>query len=240
MTAINPFRAANTSEKKASFPVRKFASRFEQNEVIICGIIENDALVYDPRFGKEVLSIVLLVTRRSGVNDRIPVGIPFELASMCNLSLTAGAHLMVCGQIRTFFDDDGMPKTEVFATLASHISSSAIASNTVRITGKISKPPAYYVTPFGREVTSVVMHVPYSDAEYRGAASIPVIFWGSTARMLQNYKAHEVVSVCGRFQSRDYEKLLPDGTSEKRTTFEVSAYHFTPIERDLINNRGIF
>ena len=147
---------------------------------------------------------------------------------------------MVSGQIRTHFDDAGHLKTEVFASVAAHTTSVATNSNIVRITGEIAKQPIYNVTPFGREITSAVLRVPYSDNGYRGVAQIPVIFWGSLAKILENYRADEIISVYGRFQSREYDKAVDADKFEKKTAFEVSTHHFTPIERNLLNNRGIF
>lgn len=240
MNSINPLRSGNVAENKSAFPIRYFAARFEQNEVTVCGTIEDDAVVYEPRFGCEVLSLILLVPRLSGVLDRIPVCISFQMASLCGLSLRKGANLMVYGQIRTHFDEEGHMKTEVFASMAVHATSVVPNSNAVRITGEIAKQPVYNVTPFGREITSTVLRVPYSDNSYRGVAQIPVIFWGKLAKVLENYRVNETISVYGRFQSREYDKAVGDGLLEKKTTFEVSTHHFTPIERNLINNRGIF
>lgn len=240
MNSINTLRSGNVAENQSAFPVRRFVARFEQNEVTVCGTIENDAVVYEPRFGSEVLSLTLLVPRLSGVLDRVPVCISFQTANLCGLSLRAGANLVVSGQIRTHFGEDGHLKTEVFASLAVHTTSVAPNSNTVRITGEIAKQPIYNVTPFGREITSTVLRVPYSDNGYRGVAQIPVIFWGRLAKLLENYHVDETISVFGRFQSREYEKALGDGLVEKKTAFEISTHHFTPVERNLINNRGIF
>lgn len=237
---IDPLRSETATENKASFSGQKFAARFEQNEVTLCGEIEDDAVVYEPRFGQEVLSFFLLVPRLSGTLDRVPCCISFNTASLCSLSLRKGENLMLAGQIRTHFDEEGRMRTEVFASVAVHTTSITKNANSVRITGEIAKQPMYNVTPFGREITSTVLRVPYSDGGYRGVAQIPVIFWGSLAKALQHYRVNETISVCGRFQSREYEKVWADGTSETKTAFEVSTHHFTPIERNLINNRGIF
>lgn len=230
----------NPAEGRPHFRVRKtFSDGFEQNEVTLCGTIEEDAVVYEHAFGKELLSFTLLVQRLSGVLDRVPVCIPFRVASLCQLSLHKGETLMVSGQIRTSFDEDGHLKTEVFPTVAAH-TSGASSINTVRITGEISKAPVYNITPFGREITTAMLCVPYSDERYRGVAQIPVIFWGRQARQMEQYKPNEIISVFGRFQSREYEKVIDEGAVEYKTAFEISTMRFSPIERRLINNRGIF
>lgn len=147
---------------------------------------------------------------------------------------------MVSGQIRTHFDETGHMRTEVFASVASHTSTVASNHNMVRLTGEIANQPVYNVTPFGREITSTILRVPYSDNGYRGVAQIPVIFWGKLAKTIESYRVDEAISIFGRFQSRDYEKRLENDVVEKKTTFEISTHHFTPIERNFINNRGIF
>lgn len=55
-----------------------------------------------------------------------------------------------------------------------------------------------------------------------GKHFIPAIAWRKTAEMISGMKKWDEISFLGRFQSRDYEKQLEDGTREVRTAYEVS------------------
>lgn len=234
-------RSNNPAANKTMFTIREnFSSSFEQNEVSVCGTVESVSQYTETLFEKETVSMVLLVPRLSGNVDRVPVCIPVSLIHAFKLSLNLGDALMVNGQVRTRYDDSGHSVMQVFATFAANTFAVLPNKNAVRLTGEIAKQPVYRVTPFGREITDTVLRVPYSDGSYRGAAYVPIMFWGKTAKIMDTYRVNETISVCGRFQSREYDKLQPDGNVVQKTTFEVSVHHFTPIERNLLNNRGLF
>lgn len=231
----------NPAANKTIFNVRSnFTPRFEQNEVSVSGRVESYKVNEDLCFGKRVILAVLLVPRLSGTMDRVPVCIPVDTADWFNVILRPGTPVTVSGQLRTRFDRDGHQYTEVFASFVANTATVAKNGNHVRLTGELVKQPAYRVTPFGREIADTILRVPYSDDETSGVAYIPVVFWGRLAKTMENYGQKETISICGRFQSREYDKMIEDGVYEKKTTFEVSVHHFTPIERNLINNRGIF
>lgn len=234
-------RSNNPAANKPISNVREnFTPRFEQNEVSMCGTVESWSANGDTSFGKEVLSVMLRVPRLSGTVDRVPVCIPNETADLFKITLRPGDPLMVSGQVRTHFDSEGHQHTEVFAYMAANTAIVKNNTNCVRLTGEIAKQPVYRVTPFGRQITDLILRVPYSDPTYRGVAHVPVVFWGNLAKVMETYRVKETISIFGRFQSREYEKLTNSGDLEHKTAFEVSVHHFTPIERNLINNRGIF
>ena len=60
------------------------------------------------------------------------------------------------------------------------------------------------------------------NRQYRRADYLPCIFWGKTAQITAGLPVGTRLSVTGRLQSREYVKMLENG-SEKRTAFEVSA-----------------
>lgn len=82
------------------------------------------------------------------------------------------------------------------------------------------KAPTFRVTPNGREICDVMIVVnrPTGRSSY-----IPCIAWGSDARTVRNIPVGEMIELHGRFQSRDYEKRMEDGTVELRTAYEISA-----------------
>ena len=96
--------------------------------------------------------------------------------------------------------------------------------NQVQLTGALCKPPSYRTTPFGREIADLMLAV---NRSYGKSDYIPCITWGRTARFASHLKVGDKVTLLGRFQSRAYQKQLPDGTVIGKTAYEVSVGRLT-------------
>ena len=92
--------------------------------------------------------------------------------------------------------------------------------NFVFLEGFLCKAPVYRVTPFGREITDMLLAV---NRSFKKSDYIPVIAWGKNARFAKNLQVGQKMRIEGRFQSREYEKSLPSGEKIARTAYEVSA-----------------
>ena len=92
-------------------------------------------------------------------------------------------------------------------------------TNEVVLVGYICKKPIYRQTPFGREISDLLLAV---NRAYNKSDYIPCIAWGRNARFCQNLEVGSQVKIVGRIQSRTYEKKYEDGTSETRVAYEVS------------------
>ena len=97
--------------------------------------------------------------------------------------------------------------------------SSEKVSNEVTLIGYICKKPIYRQTPFGREISDILLAV---NRAYNKSDYIPAIAWGRNARFCQNIEVGTKVKITGRVQSRNYEKKFEDGTTQTRTAYEVS------------------
>jgi single-stranded DNA-binding protein len=99
--------------------------------------------------------------------------------------------------------------------------------NTIRLTGAICKPPAFRTTPFGREIADLMLAVnrAFGKSDY-----IPCIAWGRTARYAAQLRVGDHLEVQGRFQSREYQKQMPDGTIMNRMAYEVSLSRLTCLK----------
>ena len=64
----------------------------------------------------------------------------------------------------------------------------------------------------------------YGKSDY-----IPCITWGRTARYAANLKIGDRVQLVGRFQSRAYQKQLPDGTALNKVAYEVSVSRLSTV-----------
>ena len=94
-----------------------------------------------------------------------------------------------------------------------------VITNEVVLIGYICKKPIYRQTPFGREISDILLAV---NRAYNKSDYIPCIAWGRNARFCQNIEVGTQVKIIGRVQSRQYEKKHEDGTVETRIAYEVS------------------
>ena len=96
--------------------------------------------------------------------------------------------------------------------------------NTVALAGALCKPPSFRTTPFGREIADLMLAV---NRSYGKSDYIPCIAWGRTARFAAGLSVGDRIQLQGRFQSRVYQKQLPDGAVQERTAYEVSVSRLT-------------
>ena len=83
--------------------------------------------------------------------------------------------------------------------------------------------------PLGREIADVLIAV---NRTYRKSDYIPCILWGRNAKYCDTLKVGDLVKLSGRIQSRNYEKKLPDGTTIKKTAYEISVSKFASVEKE--------
>ena len=167
--------------------------------------------------------------RLSEITDKIPVTISERL--LTEFDLTIGKKVMIEGQFRSYNSYENEKSRLVLTVFAKDISlyeekeeeneenKKDIVSNEVTLIGYICKPPIYRQTPFGREISDILLAV---NRAYNKSDYIPCIAWGRNARFCQNIQVGTRVKITGRVQSREYEKKYEDGTVEKRIAYEVS------------------
>ena len=102
-------------------------------------------------------------------------------------------------------------------------------TNEVVLVGYICKKPIYRQTPFGREISDILLAV---NRAYNKSDYIPCIAWGRNARFCQDIEVGAQVKIVGRVQSRQYEKKHEDGTVETRVAYEVSVGSLEVIEEN--------
>ena len=104
--------------------------------------------------------------------------------------------------------------------------------NEIYLDGYICKKPIYRTTPFGREISDLLMAVnrPYNKSDY-----IPTIAWGRNARFCEKLLIGDHIQIWGRIQSREYQKRHGDEEIETKIAYEVSISKLEYFEDD--NNR---
>ncbi len=197
------------------------------------GIIEEELeFSHETKWGDRIYKTRVRVTRKSGVNDFVPIRISEHLLNDSLKGSLKGKSVKVSGQFRSydiFSQDDKRFHLNLFLFVTdinicedgeSHLED-AKAVNTIQLDGYLCKPPVYRTTPFGRKITDLMLAVKrnYNKTDY-----IPCVAWGINARYASNLNAGDRIKVYGRIQSREHFKRFSPDSEEGvfRTTYEVS------------------
>ena len=197
----------------------------ENNQLTLCGVIESAPVLDHEVFGENFYRMDIRVPRLSGAQDLLPVTVSERLM---NSQVAAGTRLCVTGQLRSYNKVIGGTGRLLLTAFAQHLlpPDSAENPNTIHLTGAICKPPSFRTTPFGREIADLMLAVnrAFGKSDY-----IPCIAWGRTARYAAGLSVGDHLELQGRFQSREYQKQMPDGTVMNRVAYEVSISRLTSL-----------
>lgn len=198
----------------------------ENNQLTLCGVIESVPVLDHEVLGENFYHLDLRVPRLSGANDLLPVTVSERLM---NSQVMPGVRITIHGQLRSYNKPVGGTGRLVLTAFAQSLlpPDDDENPNTIRLIGSICKPPSFRTTPFGREIADLMLAVnrAFGKSDY-----IPCIAWGRTARYASGLRVGDRLEVQGRFQSRDYQKQMPDGTVLNRTAYEVSLSRLTSIK----------
>ena len=197
-----------------------------RNEVLLEGVPQDFPAPSHKNHGTQFYRFFLQVPRLSGTPDVLPVLLPEGMQQQ----VTPGVPLRVRGQFRSFNNRSGVGNKLVLTVYAQELlPAEDTFCNTVVLSGALCKPPIFRRTPLGRSICDLMLAVPrrYGRADY-----LPVIAWGQLAICASEKVVGEHLALEGRVQSRTYQKILPDGTVDLRTAYEVSMMHLleTPEE----------
>ena len=191
------------------------------NQAKIIGTVEDELKFSHQVYGEKFYIFTLKVPRLSGIYDYIKVLTSERL--LCDCSCRVGDYIEIDGQFRSYNSTDETTNKLVLTVFAKDITmcqeSAPKNPNSLFLDGYICKPPVYRTTPFGREITDMLLAVnrTYSKSDY-----IPVIAWGRNARFCKNFQVGDHIKVWGRIQSRTYQKHISDEEVITKTAYEVS------------------
>ena len=211
----------------------------ENNYLTLVGKVTGEKKFSHEIYGESFYVFNLEIPRLSGNSDIIPITISERLIK--EDTLQSGKKLLVKGQFRSYnsyeneknrliltvFAKDVVELEENSEEEENEMVKKDIITNEVVLVGFICKKPIYRQTPFGREISDLLLAV---NRAYNKSDYIPCIAWGRNARFCQNLEVGTQVKVVGRVQSRMYEKKHEDGTVENRVAYEVSVGSLEIIE----------
>ena len=213
----------------------------DNNHLRLVGKVTSEKNFSHEIYGEKFYVFNLEVARLSGMADMIPVTVSERLLTKQDLSI--GTKVIIEGQFRSYNSYENERNRLILTVFAKDITEleddneeeieenemvkKDMITNEVVLIGYICKKPIYRQTPFGREISDILLAV---NRAYNKSDYIPCIAWGRNARFCQNLEVGSQVKVVGRVQSRTYEKKHEDGTVETRVAYEVSIGSLEVIE----------
>lgn len=219
----------------------------ENNYLTLVGKVTGEKRFSHEIYGESFYVFNLEIPRLSGNSDIIPITVSERLIK--EDTLQEGKKLLVKGQFRSYnsyeneknrliltvFAKDIMEVEDVVEDEENEMVKKDTITNEVILIGYICKKPIYRQTPFGREISDILLAV---NRAYNKSDYIPCIAWGRNARFCQNLEVGSQVKIVGRVQSRMYEKKHEDGTVENRVAYEVSVGSLEVIEEKSDENEN--
>ena len=211
----------------------------ETNKVKIIGKVLGEKELSHEMYGEKFYKIKLEVSRLSNESDILPATVSERL--LVDYDLVSGDYVVLEGQLRSYnryIDGRNRLILTIFARdlylpeSEEELQDLLRSPNEIYLDGFICKEPIYRTTPFGREITDLLVA---ANRAYNKSDYIPSIAWGRNARFCETLEVGDHIRLWGRIQSRDYQKKCEDGEVISRVAFEVSVSKLEFIEDD--NNR---
>lgn len=214
-------------------------SVIQTNSIEVVGKVISELEYSHEMYGEKFYSFQMEVPRLSEYSDILPITISERL--LIGVDFEVGRDIVIEGQLRSYnryLNGNNKLILTIFARDAYAIKDEEELKeryrkpNEIFLDGYVCKKPVYRTTPFGREITDLLVAVnrPYNKSDY-----IPCIAWGRNARFCEKLKVGDHVKTWGRIQSRGYQKKKEDGEVLNRVAYEVSISKLEFLEED--NNR---
>lgn len=201
------------------------------NQAVIIGTIEDEFQLNHEIYAEKFYTCTVKIPRLSGTFDDIRVMVSERL--IMGSDFKVGDKVEVTGQFRSYNsyeNGDNRLLLTVFAKDITHFDGEENKNpNLLFINGFICKAPVYRTTPFGREITDLLVAV---NRSYNKSDYIPIIAWGRNARFAKNLQVGDNIKIWGRIQSRKYQKRLSEEEVITKTAYEVSINRMELVDDD--------
>ena len=210
----------------------------DNNKVWISGIIEEEFQYDHEVWWEKFYRTRVIVARQSGNLDYVPIIVSDLLMGRLIKASNKGKYAEVAGQFRShnYRDENGKWHLNLYLFVkAINIYESeeefedAVNANLIYLEGYICKQPTYRTTPFGREITDLLLAIPRTEKK---SDYIPCIAWGRNAQYASYLEVGNKIKLYGRVQSREYlKRVSPDSEEgETRIAYEISIMRMIKVE----------
>lgn len=201
------------------------------NEVHLAGTIFSKLTFSHEVYGERFLTFCLKVPRLSDICDYINVTVSERLIK--TMELEEGKFVEIDGQFRSYNNYSSTGNRLILTVFARDISilydDNFKNPNYIYLNGFICKPPIYRITPFGREITDILVAV---NRAYNKSDYMPCIAWGRNARFSGNLMVGDNIKIWGRIQSREYQKKISEEETITKTAFEISISKMEVMQKE--------
>ena len=169
-------------------------------------------------YGECFYSFTIRIPRLSDSADIITVTASERI--LCDEDYKIGDRIKITGQFRSYNNYTDVGNKLILTLFAKTIEKAPDERymNEIELNGFLCKQPVYRTTPFGREITDMLLAV---NRTHNKSDYIPCIVWGRNAKFAQKLNVGDNIIVSGRMQSREYQKKVEDDVITK-TAYEVS------------------
>ena len=191
----------------------------DSNNVAVYGTVTSKPEFSHEMYGEGFYTVYLQVPRLSDIYDTLPITISERL--VLGLNIDVGSKLLVEGQLRSYnkyHEGNNKLILTVFARNLKFMEQEVKNPNQIYLDGYICKKPIYRTTPFGREITDMLLAVnrPYNKSDY-----IPCIAWGRNARYSENLEVGDRIRVWVGFRAAIIRKKMSEEDGDQDSN-EVS------------------
>lgn len=200
------------------------------NSALLVGKINSGFVFSHEVYNEKFYSFYICVPRLSKALDNIMVTISSQLIEGKNFKV--GDTVCITGQFRSYNNYSNIGNKLVLSVFAKEMDfqEKSLADNEyineIVLCGYICKPPTYRTTPFGREITDLLIAV---NRTYNKSDYIPCIAWGRNAKYSSTFNVGDKVTITGRIQSREYQKKISENEFITKTAYEVSISKISSI-----------
>ena len=212
--------------------------QMQSNYIKIVGIIFSELEFSHEVFGEKFFEFFIEVPRLSETKYTLPVIISERLINDINMDI--GNYIVIEGQFRSYNRyEDAQNKLllrvfvrDIYVPDYTELEEMKRHPNEVFLNGYLCKETKFRTTPFGREITDMLIAV---NRSYNKSDYIPCIAWGRNARYCEKLEVGDHIKIWGRIQSRRYQKKNENESYDTKTAYEVSVTKLEHIKTE--NNR---
>lgn len=191
------------------------------NYAEICGRLTALPHLSHENRGERFYTMPVAVRRLSGTEDILNVIVREKL--MTHLPLEIDDRIHIFGQLRSFNNKTDSGAKLVISVFARDMAKDASEEcNDILLRGTVCKAPNLRRTPLGREICDFMLAV---NRRYGRSDYLPCIAWGLKAREIAQFPVGTILTLSGRFQSRQYIKMDGD-TPIHKTAYEISVIDY--------------
>ncbi len=188
------------------------------NYAAVVGELESEFSYSHESYGECFYSFLIKIPRLSESADIINVTVSERI--LCDEQYNIGDKIKITGQFRSYnnYSDVGNKLILTLFAKTMERAENERYLNEIILNGFLCKDPIYRTTPFGREITDILLAV---NRTHNKSDYIPCIAWGRNAKFAERLQVGDNIVVTGRMQSREYQKKIEEEVIT-RTAYEIS------------------